>query len=254
MKYQKLRRFLGIVLLLLACFFSFKLVSYWQELRAADKTFMDISKHYHSLESAYNSSKGKNNIYKGRIPAMKDLLEKNADVFAWIYVEGTNIDYPVMFTPSDPEYYLRRDFEKKHSMSGTPFLDGRTKEDSKNNIIYGHNMKNSKMFSNLTSYKDETYFREHSNIEFITLYEERKYKIIAGFYSDVHVDRNKFAWFNYLDFKDESVFLDFVNNLNKESLFPLQEIPVYGDSFLTLVTCAENDNTQRFVVVGREVK
>lgn len=252
MKYQKTRSFLGIVLLLLACFFSFRLISYWQETSAAEMTFLYISKDYHELQDKHQPLGKLAKSGKSLLPAMEDLVEKNGDTFAWLYVENTEIDYPVMFTPSNPEYYLRRDFNKKYSIAGTPFLDSRTTEDSKNYIIYGHNMKNGKMFSQLIKYSDETFLKQHSSIQFVTAQGEQKYEIMAAFYSELHIDKNAFPWFNYLKFEDENVFSKFVDYITKESLFPLTVNPVYGDSFLTLVTCSEHDSTGRFVVIARK--
>ena len=72
------------------------------------------------------------------------LLERNADFIGWISIEGTNLDYPVMYKPDEKDYYLRRDFNGEYDNYGTPYLD----EDctlsadgqSSNLIIYGHNM------------------------------------------------------------------------------------------------------------------
>ena len=53
------------------------------------------------------------------------LFEKNAECIGWLCIEGTNINYPVMHTPSNPQKYLRKNFEGEYSQSGVPFLDAR---------------------------------------------------------------------------------------------------------------------------------
>ena len=68
------------------------------------------------------------------------LIAENADCIGWLSIDGTNISYPVMYTPSDPQKYLRRNFYGKYSQSGVPFLDGRCGTDGGNLIIYGHTM------------------------------------------------------------------------------------------------------------------
>ena len=96
------------------------------------------------------------------------VLEQNADCIGWIFIDGTNINYPVMHTPDNPQKYLRLSFEKKYSQSGVPFLDGRCSLQDGNLIIYGHNMKNGTMFSNLKKYLDTDFREAHKTIEFQT--------------------------------------------------------------------------------------
>ena len=96
------------------------------------------------------------------------VLEQNADCIGWIFIDGTSINYPVMHTPDNPQKYLRLNFEKKYSQSGVPFLDGRCSLQDGNLIIYGHNMKNGTMFSELKKYLDTDFRETHKMIEFQT--------------------------------------------------------------------------------------
>ena len=96
------------------------------------------------------------------------VLEQNADCIGWIFIDGTNINYPVMHTPNNPQKYLRLSFEKKYSQSGVPFLDGRCSLQDGNLIIYGHNMKNGTMFSDLKKYLDTSFREAHKTVEFQT--------------------------------------------------------------------------------------
>ena len=96
------------------------------------------------------------------------LIAENADCVGWLSVDGTNISYPVMHTPSDPQKYLRRSFYGQYSQSGVPFLDGRCNLQSTNLIIYGHNMKNGTMFSDLKRYADRDFLNAHRTVKFET--------------------------------------------------------------------------------------
>ena len=96
------------------------------------------------------------------------LITENADCIGWLSIDGTNISYPVMHTPSDPQKYLRRNFYGKYSQSGVPFLDGRCDLQSTNLIIYGHNMKNGTMFSDLKRYADRDFLNAHRTVKFET--------------------------------------------------------------------------------------
>ena len=96
------------------------------------------------------------------------LITENADCIGWLSIDGTNISYPVMHTPSDPQKYLRRNFYGKYSQSGVLFLDGRCDLQSSNLIIYGHNMRNGTMFSDLKKYVDREFLNAHRTVKFET--------------------------------------------------------------------------------------
>lgn len=99
------------------------------------------------------------------IPA---LIAANTDCIGWLSIDGTNISYPVMHTPSDPQKYLRRSFYGKYSQSGVPFLDGRCSTNGGNLIIYGHNMKNGTMFSDLKKFLNTDFLNAHRTVKFET--------------------------------------------------------------------------------------
>ncbi len=96
------------------------------------------------------------------------LITENADCIGWLSIDGTNISYPVMHTPSDPQKYLRRNFYGKYSQSGVPFLDGRCNLQSTNLIIYGHNMRNGTMFSDLKKYVEKDFLNAHRAVRLET--------------------------------------------------------------------------------------
>lgn len=96
------------------------------------------------------------------------LITENADCIGWLSIDGTTISYPVMHTPSDSQKYLRRNFYGKYSQSGVPFLDGRCDLQNSNLIIYGHNMRNGTMFSDLKRYVDRDFLNAHRTVKFET--------------------------------------------------------------------------------------
>lgn len=96
------------------------------------------------------------------------LITENADCIGCLSIDGTNISYPIMHTPHDPQKYLRRNFYGKYSQSGVPFLDGRCDLQSTNLIIYGHNMRNGTMFSDLKRYVDRDFLNAHRTVKFET--------------------------------------------------------------------------------------
>ena len=96
------------------------------------------------------------------------LITENADCIGWLSIDGTSISYPVMYTPSEPQKYLRRSFYGKYSQSGVPFLDGRCSTVGGNLIIYGHNMKNGTMFSDLKKYLNTDFLNSHRTVRLET--------------------------------------------------------------------------------------
>lgn len=97
------------------------------------------------------------------------LITENADCIGWLSIDGTNISYPVMHTPEEPQKYLRRSFYGQYSQSGVPFLDGRCDLQSTNLIIYGHNMRNGTMFSDLKKYLNTDFLNAHRTVKFETV-------------------------------------------------------------------------------------
>ena len=96
------------------------------------------------------------------------LIAENADCIGWLSIDGTSISYPVMYTPSEPQKYLRRSFYGQYSQSGVPFLDGRCSTVGGNLIIYGHNMKNGTMFSDLKKYLNTDFLKAHRTVRLET--------------------------------------------------------------------------------------
>jgi sortase B len=186
------------------------------------------------------------------------LYEQNMDITGWLYIEGTPIDYPVMRGHSnDDEYYLYRNFYQKEDDYGSLYV--RHKADiftpSTNFIIYGHDMKDGSMFGTLKKYKDENYYREHSQISFDTLYESRTYEIMAVFLSQVYdADDDVFKYYEFYDAATQEEFDYFYNNVKSLALYDTGVEASYGDTFLTLSTCSYQVEDGRLVVVAKLVK
>ena len=183
------------------------------------------------------------------------LYEQNHDLFGWVCIDGTKLNYPVMHTPDDPEHYLRRAFDETYSVSGVPFLDGGCYTGCGNYIVYGHHMKNGTMFAALADYADESFWREHPVIQFDTLDGAGEYEVLAAFYSKAYkvTDKTAFRYYNYTDLTNEAVFDEYLDQVRKASLYDTGVTAEYGDQLLTLSTCSYYTANGRFVVVARKV-
>lgn len=184
------------------------------------------------------------------------LWRQNPDMAGWLRIEGTSIDYPVMYTPDSPEYYLRRAFDKSRAISGSLFLGEGWTPEGVHAIIYGHDMRNNTMFGALAGYASEDYAREHPLIRFDTLTQEREYEVLAAFYSRVYTDKDKnvFRYYQYGDLSDPERFASYVEQALAASLYQTGVEAAWGDRLLTLSTCSKKYTEDgRFVVVAREV-
>lgn len=150
------------------------------------------------------------------------LIAENADCIGWLSIDGTNISYPVMHTPSNPQKYLRRNFYGKYSQSGVPFLDGRCDLQSTNLIIYGHNMKNGTMFSDLKKYVDRDFLNTHRTVKFETADGIRYFTVTKVLRTDI-TD----AWYNRIATED-------------------------GSRCLILSTCYGSDKDGRLLIIAAE--
>lgn len=109
---------------------------------------------------------------------LSELFAENGECIGWLWIPDTAINYPVMYTPNAPQKYLRRNFYGEYSQSGVPFLDYRCSPDSGDLLIYGHNMKNGTMFSDLKKYLDADFLSSHQTIELQIVNSLYRYTVI----------------------------------------------------------------------------
>ncbi len=182
---------------------------------------------------------------------------KNEDMAAWLVVPGTNMDYPVMQTPADENYYLYLDFDKKKNKNGSLILDTDSSLDpiGTNLIIHGHNMKSGAMFGNLQEYEDKDYYEDHKTMILYTEECRRNYEVIAVFYTQVYKKTDDvFKFYKFFQADTEEEFLDYYDNIKAMSLYDTGVTAEFGDRFLTLSTCSYQVENGRFVVVAKEVE
>lgn len=186
-----------------------------------------------------------------------DLYAQNPDLIGWLKIPGTNIDYPVMQTKADPEYYLHRGFDGNYLYEGTLFLDAGSDIllPSANFLIYGHNMKNNTQFGQLPDYLDESFYTAHPVIQFDTIYETGSYEVIAVFLSQIYSpsdDVFKYYQWGLIDTEEE--FDAYVQNAQALAVYDTGQTAAWGDQLLTLSTCYYHTTEGRCVVVARKLE
>lgn len=176
------------------------------------------------------------------------LQEQNEDVYAWIRIPGTNVDYPILQDGEDNGYYLNHTIDGIEAIEGSIYTENYNNKDfdDPNTVIYGHNMKNGSMFRTLHNYEDKAFFDENREI-FIYLPDRiLEYRIFAAYIYD-----NRHLLLNF-DFEDPEEFQQYIDDI-----FDIRDISAHidasmevgvDDRILTLSTCNAGIETQRYLV------
>lgn len=181
------------------------------------------------------------------------LKEQNPHFVGWLEIEGTKLNYPVVHTPADPEYYLRRAFDGSYAVSGTPFVGDGCTVDSRLTIVYGHHMNNGTMFATLHNYKDKSYWEGHRELRFDTVECLRTYEVVSVFYTEIDYtgESGNFDYYNYCGDVSDERFDIYVQNIKALSMYDTEVDILQDDTLLTLSTCSYHHENGRFVLVAR---
>lgn len=172
------------------------------------------------------------------------LQEINPAIVGWIYIEDTEINYPIV-QGDDNSYYLKHLFTGEWNSAGCIFLDSRNTDDftDRNNVVYGHHMRNETMFSNLDYYKTQEFYDTHPAALLLTPEQNYKLEFFAGYVASVEDD----AWqlgFTAMDFED------WLSVRIEQSCFSSELVPAVTDHVVTLSTCSYEFENARFVIHG----
>lgn len=190
------------------------------------------------------------------LPAYAELYEQNSDMVGWICIEDTRVNYPVMQSPYDSDFYLNHGFDKGETDYGCPYVPTICDVDkpSDNLIIYGHHKKNGSMFSDLKKYRKRSFWEEHRTITFDTLYEKQTYEVVAVFVSVVYTNSpSEFKFYQFADAKTPEEFDAYVAKCKEKALYDTGVSAEYGDKLITLCTCEYTNKNGRLVLVAKRV-
>lgn len=175
-----------------------------------------------------------------------ELAKVNSDIYAWIYIPGTQVDYPVLQHPTDNTYYLNYNMNGTRGYPGCIYTE---KENSKdftdfNTVMYGHNMRNKTMFETLHYYEDKAFF---VNNPYVYVYRGDRvlvYEIFAAY-----IAGNEHILYSY-DFQTQEGRQNYVDLIEKGASGNLRDdVEVTGDShILTLSTCISGKAKNRYLV------
>lgn len=174
----------------------------------------------------------------------------NEDIYAWIYIPNSKIDYPVVQHPEDNNYYLNYNLDGSKGYPGCIYTENYNAKEftDPNTVIYGHNMKDGSMFAGLHKYEDIEYFDANRYIYIYTPDELLVYEIFAAYEAS-----NEHILYNH-DFNNEtvySVYLDEVFTSHSMVCNLREEVEVTTeDRIITLSTCIANKPDNRYLVQG----
>lgn len=176
------------------------------------------------------------------------LWETNKDVYAWITIPGTEIDYPILQHETDNTYYLNYNIDGSYGYPGCIYTENMNSKDftDNNTVIYGHNMKNGTMFAGLHKYEDKTFFEENQKILIYTPEEELNYTIFAAYIYD---DRHLLYSFDFDQEEVYAAYLEEIKNMRSMNAQIREDVEVTSqDKIITLVTCIGNQPEKRLLV------
>ena len=241
----------AVVLLGAAVFCGFQIYHHYAQVEEQTEAFEQMAKLVEKApEEAIPEdtpvSEGEDVLAKYR-----ELYLQNEDMVGWISIAGTKLNYPVMQTTNNPNFYLKHNFEKAYSDLGTPYIQENCNLlESDNLVIYGHHMNDGSMFADLCKYTDADFCKEHPEIAFDTLSNLGKYEVVAAF--KFNTNRETFKYNEYT-LMDEAQFAEFMENVRARQLYDTGVTAEYGDQLLTLSTCEYTYPNGRFVVIAKKV-
>lgn len=182
----------------------------------------------------------------------KESKKKNKDIFSWIRIDNTNIDYPVFYPGNKSnDYYLRRNIDKNYDRQGVIFIENYNKTDWSDpvTLVYGHNIWTmGTMFYELKKFREKDFFDENRYINIYAKGRALQYEVYSAFeYDDRHIMKS-------FDFSDKRVFkgfIDYTLNPKTETKNVRKNTSVTtDDKIIVLSTCIKNKKDKRYLVVG----
>lgn len=237
------RRILGVILLVLAVACLGGLIYYKVSQSSKEDVYQKVQKT--AVDEEKKQEEGPE--YVSPID-FEELQKLNADIYAWIEIPGTAINYPVVQSPNDDGYYLNHTIEGQEGYPGAIYTECQNAKDFSdyNTVIYGHNMKDGSMFMGLHAYEDPQYLKEYNEVIIYTPNHQYTYRIFAAvIYNNSHI-------LNSYDFENEEqrqLYLDsiYASRTMQSSIDDSVEVDTRS-KLLTLSTCIGGQPNQRFLV------
>lgn len=248
----------AVVLLGAAVFCIFQIYSHYAQVDEQTEVFEEIAKVVEQAEEQTQPEEAAPDdtpVSEGEdvLAKYRELHLQNEDMVGWISIAGTGINYPVMQTPNNPNFYLKRNFERAYSDLGVPYIQENCDLlTSDNLIVYGHHINGGRMFGALEDYKSQSFCEEHKNIQFDTLTEQAQYEIVAVF-KTVAYSLEGYRYYDFVNAKNEQEFDAYIAKCKELALYDTGVSAKHGDKLITLSTCEYSAQNGRLVVVAKKI-
>jgi sortase B len=179
----------------------------------------------------------------------EELKKINQDIYAWISIPNTEINYPVLQHAEEDHYYLNHNIDKQRGYPGCIYSEKSNKKDFSDpvTILYGHSMKDGTMFGALYDYENSDFLNKNRYIYIYGLEQTLTYEIImASEYDNRHI----LTSFNFTKEEEIVSFISSVSNNNKTFTAELER--GLNNQLLVLSTCAKNDSSKRYMVIAKK--
>lgn len=249
-KKRKKNIFLSIILIILLIIFGFsiyKIIIWYNDNKKVDQLEEEINEKVEITEvegEEINPPEDKFDPYWDfiKMPLINvnfsELVKQNKDTVGWIFVDNSNINYPVVQTTNN-EYYLWHSFDKEYTDAGWIFMDYRnnSKNFGRNTIIYGHSRIDRSLFGTLRNATKEEWFNNKNNhiIKFSTPYENTMWMVFSSYTIEAE------GYYLKTDFEDDSDYLKWLYDMKKRSKFDYGTGVNANDKVLTLSSCYTAD-------------
>lgn len=252
-----IRKVLILICCIIFCYSGWHLLSYYYETRTSKKEFQTLEtiafeEVKDETETIKETGKKEQQEAKKEKKFQYDKLkEQNEDIFGWITIEDTRIDYPVMYRDGDNEFYLHHNFQKEYSITGTPFLDGNwnSKTKTDNFIIYAHHMKDGSMFADLMKYEDPKFYKQQKQVTFYTENQKYTYEIFAVCRVSADYEQDFYDMMQ-LEPKDYESYLE---KIKEKALYATDSYPREQEQLLLLSTCEYSEENGRLIVLAKQI-
>ena len=241
----KRRKILFAVCVIVAGIAIGYLILYYTRLAKNEKKYEEVKKEVVKEEVKEEQQQG--DTYTSPIDFAK-LQEQNPDVYAWIEIPGTNVNYPILQHPTDDVYYLDHTIDGTAGLPGSIYTESCNYKDFSdfNTVIYGHDMRDGTMFKDLHKYEDAEFLKEHPEVIIYTPEKKFVYRIFAAVvYSDMHIMEG----YNFLLESERQAFLDSIYESRDMRNSIDESVEVTPENrIITLSTCIGNEADHRFLV------
>ena len=244
--------------LLIAIISSAVIIGHYREANEQEDMYYSLAQIVEKNETSENEENQPTELDKEAVmlPEYAKLYEQNNDMVGWIFIPDTKINYPVMQSVNEPNFYLKHGFDKAYTDYGCPYVGENcdVKKPSDNLIIYGHHKKNGSMFSDLEKFKSKDFWETHRTFTFDTLYEKLTYEVVAVFKTVVYTDSaDEFRYYRFSDAETPEQFDEYIQKVKEKALYDTGTSAEYGDKLITLSTCEYSSKNGRLVLVAKKV-